>query len=150
MFATYLRGVAMQSVLITSTSRKIGYETALAFARAGYQVHATMRKPEQSPVLPETVACENLPITISAMDVNSDDSVRDAISGARTSPARAGLSSDPLAPAHCDALPDTATRDRSAPGAPRSAHPADRVSSGSPRSGAPCAHSPRSPRAPTR
>ncbi len=71
----------MQSVLITGTSRGIGYETALAFARAGYQVHATMRNPELSPIRPETVACEKLPITISAMDVNSDDSVRDAISG---------------------------------------------------------------------
>ena len=71
----------MQSVLITGTSKGIGYETALAFARCGYQVHATMRNTEQCPTLPETIAREKLPITISAMDVNSDDSVRDAIRG---------------------------------------------------------------------
>jgi NAD(P)-dependent dehydrogenase (short-subunit alcohol dehydrogenase family) len=35
----------MQSVLITGTSKGIGFETALAFARAGYRVHATMRNP---------------------------------------------------------------------------------------------------------
>jgi NAD(P)-dependent dehydrogenase (short-subunit alcohol dehydrogenase family) len=68
----------MQSVLISGTSKGIGYETALAFARAGYQVHATMRNPGQS-TLGETVLREKLPITISAMDVDSDDSVRNAI-----------------------------------------------------------------------
>jgi NAD(P)-dependent dehydrogenase (short-subunit alcohol dehydrogenase family) len=78
---TYLRGVAMQSVLITGSSKGIGYETALAVARSGYQVHATMRNTEKCPTLPETIAREKLPITISAMDVNSDDSVRDAIRG---------------------------------------------------------------------
>jgi len=52
---------------------------ALAFARAGYQVHATMRKPAQSPGLAQTAARENLPILVSTMDVDSDPSVRDAI-----------------------------------------------------------------------
>lgn len=69
----------MQSVLITGTSKGIGYETALAFARSGYQVHATMRNPEQCPTLPEIIARETLPITITAMDVDCDNSVRDAI-----------------------------------------------------------------------
>jgi NAD(P)-dependent dehydrogenase (short-subunit alcohol dehydrogenase family) len=71
----------MQSVLITGTSKGIGYETALAFARSGYQVHATMRNPEQCPTLPEVIARETLPIAITAMDVDSDNSVRDAIRG---------------------------------------------------------------------
>ena len=71
----------MQSVLITGTSKGIGYETALAFARSGYLVHATMRNPEQCPMLPEIIAREKLPITITAMDVDSDNSVRDAIRG---------------------------------------------------------------------
>jgi len=71
----------MQSVLITGTSKGIGYETALAFARNGYQVHATMRNPEQCPTLPEIIAREKLPITITAMDVDSDNSVREAIRG---------------------------------------------------------------------
>jgi NAD(P)-dependent dehydrogenase (short-subunit alcohol dehydrogenase family) len=69
----------MKSVLITGTSKGIGFEAALAFGRAGYKVHATMRNPSQSPNLAETAAREKLPITISAMDVDSDTSVQQAI-----------------------------------------------------------------------
>ena len=69
----------MASVLITGTSKGIGFEAALAFGRAGHQVHATMRNPSQSPVLAETAARENLPITVSAMNVDSDQSVSEAI-----------------------------------------------------------------------
>ena len=69
----------MASVLITGTSKGIGFETALAFARAGHQVHATMRNPPQSPALAATAAREKLPITISTMDVDSDASVSNAI-----------------------------------------------------------------------
>ncbi len=65
----------MASVLITGTSKGIGLEAALAFGRAGYKVHATMRNPSQSPELGETAAREKLPIHISTMDVNSDQSV---------------------------------------------------------------------------
>jgi len=68
----------MASVLITGTSKGIGFETALAFGRAGHRVYATMRNPSQSPELAETAAREKLPITVSAMDVDSDASVRDA------------------------------------------------------------------------
>jgi NAD(P)-dependent dehydrogenase (short-subunit alcohol dehydrogenase family) len=66
----------MASVLITGCSRGIGLETALAFARTGYQVHATMRNPAKSLALAETAAREKLPIVVSAMDVDSDESVR--------------------------------------------------------------------------
>lgn len=69
----------MASVLITGTSKGIGYETALAFARAGYRVHATMRNPSQSPALAQIAALEKLPITVTALDVDSDDSVREGI-----------------------------------------------------------------------
>jgi NAD(P)-dependent dehydrogenase (short-subunit alcohol dehydrogenase family) len=69
----------MASVLITGTSKGIGLETALAFARAGHQVCATMRNPAASPALAETAAREKLPITISTMDVDSDESVSNAI-----------------------------------------------------------------------
>jgi NAD(P)-dependent dehydrogenase (short-subunit alcohol dehydrogenase family) len=69
----------MASILITGTSKGIGLETALAFARAGHHVYATMRNPSQSSPLAETVAREKLPIAISAMDVDSDQSVTDAI-----------------------------------------------------------------------
>jgi NAD(P)-dependent dehydrogenase (short-subunit alcohol dehydrogenase family) len=69
----------MSSVLITGCSKGIGLETALAFARAGHQVYATMRNPSQSPALADTAAREKLPITISTMDVDSDESVSNAI-----------------------------------------------------------------------
>jgi NAD(P)-dependent dehydrogenase (short-subunit alcohol dehydrogenase family) len=69
----------MASVLITGTSKGIGFEAGLAFARAGHQVHATMRNPAQSPALAEAAAKEKLPILISTMDVDSDTSVHDAI-----------------------------------------------------------------------
>jgi len=68
----------MASVLITGTSKGIGFETALAFARTGHTVHATMRNPAQSPELSEAAARENLPITITALDVDSDQSVATA------------------------------------------------------------------------
>lgn len=67
--------MAMQSVLITGTSKGIGFETALAFARAGYRVHATMRNPSKSPALSEIAAREKLPIIVTALDVDSDQSV---------------------------------------------------------------------------
>jgi NAD(P)-dependent dehydrogenase (short-subunit alcohol dehydrogenase family) len=69
----------MASVLITGTSKGIGLETALAFGRAGHRVHATMRNPSQSPELAETAAREKLPIQVSVMDVDSDQSVSDGI-----------------------------------------------------------------------
>ena len=69
----------MPSVIITGTSQGIGYETALAFARAGYNVHATMRDPARSPQLADNGRAGGLPIAISAMDVdptNPSPSVR--------------------------------------------------------------------------
>src|SRR5579863_6186171 len=69
----------MRSVLITGTSKGIGFETALAFGRAGHTVHATMRNPSQSPSLAETAAREKLAIRVWAMDVDSDRSVSQAI-----------------------------------------------------------------------
>ena len=69
----------MKSVLITGTSKGIGLESALAFGRAGYKVYATMRDPSRSPALTETAAREKLPITVSTMDVDSDQSVSRAI-----------------------------------------------------------------------
>lgn len=65
----------MATVLITGTSKGIGFQTALAFARAGHKVFATMRNPAKAPGLAERTAEEKLPILISAMDVDSDESV---------------------------------------------------------------------------
>ena len=69
----------MPTILITGTSKGIGYEAALAFARAGHTVHAAMRNPAQSPALAALAAQENLPIHVVTMDVDSDTSVATAI-----------------------------------------------------------------------
>jgi NAD(P)-dependent dehydrogenase (short-subunit alcohol dehydrogenase family) len=69
----------MASVLITGTSKGIGFEAALAFGRAGHRVHATMRQPSGSPELAQRAAREKLPITVSTLDVDSDHSVQQAI-----------------------------------------------------------------------
>ena len=71
--------VQMASVLITGTSKGIGFEAALAFGRAGHTVHATMRNPLQSAELAQTAEREKLPIRVSRMDVDSDESVTHGI-----------------------------------------------------------------------
>ncbi len=69
----------MASILITGASKGIGMATALILGRAGHRVYATMRNPSQSPELAKIAADESLPITISVMDVDVDDSVSKAI-----------------------------------------------------------------------
>jgi NAD(P)-dependent dehydrogenase (short-subunit alcohol dehydrogenase family) len=73
----------MSAVLITGTSKGIGFEAALAFGRAGHEVHATMRNPSHAPELAAAAAREKLPISISTMDVDSDQSVSHAIAAIR-------------------------------------------------------------------
>jgi NAD(P)-dependent dehydrogenase (short-subunit alcohol dehydrogenase family) len=53
--------------------------TALVLGRKGHKVYATMRNPNHSPELAQTAEKEGLPITVSKMDVDSDDSVKEAI-----------------------------------------------------------------------
>lgn len=69
----------MKSVIITGTSKGIGLETALSFGRAGYKVYATMRNPKAATEFKQQIEKESLPIVISAMDVNSDESVERCI-----------------------------------------------------------------------
>lgn len=68
-----------KSVIITGTSKGIGLDTALAFGRAGYKVFATMRNPAGAPELGQIVQQEGLPISISVMDVDSDESVKQCV-----------------------------------------------------------------------
>jgi len=68
----------MPVALITGTSTGIGLETALLFARRGYQVYAGARTPASSEGLQRAVT-EGLPIVPLAIDVDSDESVRDAM-----------------------------------------------------------------------
>lgn len=74
----------MATILVTGTSRGIGLATALTLGRAGHSVHATMRNPTAAPELEETALSENLPIHVSAMDVDSDASVAQAITAITT------------------------------------------------------------------
>jgi NAD(P)-dependent dehydrogenase (short-subunit alcohol dehydrogenase family) len=68
--------IVMAVVIITGTSKGIGFSTALTLARAGHTVYATMRDPVGSPQLAQAAARANLLIKISAMDVDSDSSVQ--------------------------------------------------------------------------
>ena len=65
----------MAVALVTGASTGIGFATALAFARAGHDVYATMRHPDRAPELASTAAKDKLPIKILPMDVDDDASV---------------------------------------------------------------------------
>lgn len=64
----------MAHILITGTSKGIGYDTAIELARAGHDVIATMRNPEASD-LGEKVESESLTVSIVPMDVDDETSV---------------------------------------------------------------------------
>ena len=74
----------MSSVLVTGCSSGIGLATALTLARAGHDVCATMRNPDRATTLRTHIEKENLPISILALDVDSDESVADAVSAVRS------------------------------------------------------------------
>src|SRR5262245_53076184 len=69
----------MATVLITGSSTGIGLATAVALARARHDVYATMRHPDRSSALQTIAQQESLPITIVRLDVDSDDSVTQAV-----------------------------------------------------------------------
>jgi NAD(P)-dependent dehydrogenase (short-subunit alcohol dehydrogenase family) len=73
----------MAKVLITGTSRGIGFATALAVARAGHTVYATLRTPEAGRALREAAQNERLAISIVTMDVDSQESVDTATADIR-------------------------------------------------------------------
>lgn len=66
----------MATILITGCSTGIGYATAEALARNSHTIYATMRNPQRAPELGQLAQRDNLPITILAMDVDSDESVK--------------------------------------------------------------------------
>jgi NAD(P)-dependent dehydrogenase (short-subunit alcohol dehydrogenase family) len=68
----------MFKIVVTGASRGIGLATALVLARAGHQVVATMRNPAGSPELGDQATKEGLPIRIETLDVDSDESVKQA------------------------------------------------------------------------
>ncbi len=65
-------------VVITGSSSGIGLATAIAFARAGDRVVATMRDPERAGPLETAAAEAGITVEVIPLDVTSDASVRDA------------------------------------------------------------------------
>ncbi|QLE75155.1 SDR family oxidoreductase [Streptomyces rectiverticillatus] len=69
----------MAVVLITGCSSGIGLETALAFARRGDRVHASMRNPAKADGLRERARAEGLGVEVLTLDVTDDTSVTTAV-----------------------------------------------------------------------
>jgi NAD(P)-dependent dehydrogenase (short-subunit alcohol dehydrogenase family) len=68
-------------VLITGCSSGIGLLAAQRFARAGFQVFASMRDPARGAALREQARTEGWWLRTPALDVTSDESVARAVSG---------------------------------------------------------------------
>ncbi len=67
----------MAIAVVTGSSTGIGLATAATLARAGHTVYATMRNPKTGgEELRATAEHEHLPLRITALDVDSDESVK--------------------------------------------------------------------------
>jgi NAD(P)-dependent dehydrogenase (short-subunit alcohol dehydrogenase family) len=71
----------MAIIFISGASTGIGFATAVALARNGHMVYASMRNPQKSPELQNLAEIENLPIHIITMDVDDEASVKHGIGG---------------------------------------------------------------------
>jgi NAD(P)-dependent dehydrogenase (short-subunit alcohol dehydrogenase family) len=69
----------MQTVLITGSSSGVGSAAALAFAKAGFQVIATLRNVEKGHVLKLKAQQEGLNIDIRQLDITDENSVTTAV-----------------------------------------------------------------------
>ncbi len=65
--------------IVTGSSSGIGFETALALAREGYRTYATMRDTKKGGRILEVAKKENLVIEVLEMDVDREDTIRNAI-----------------------------------------------------------------------
>ena len=65
--------------LVTGSSSGIGFETSLALARNGFYTFATMRNISKGEKIKELTKKENLPIEIIELDVDKENSVKNAI-----------------------------------------------------------------------
>jgi NAD(P)-dependent dehydrogenase (short-subunit alcohol dehydrogenase family) len=70
----------MSAVLITGCSSGLGRATALAFARRGDRVYATVRAPASGAGLLDDAKAEGLSIEMVEMDVSDDNSVTSSVS----------------------------------------------------------------------
>jgi NAD(P)-dependent dehydrogenase (short-subunit alcohol dehydrogenase family) len=68
-----------RAVLITGSSSGIGRAAAIHFARKGWRVFASMRRPERAGALREESRSAGWALTTPALDVTSDDSVARAV-----------------------------------------------------------------------
>jgi NAD(P)-dependent dehydrogenase (short-subunit alcohol dehydrogenase family) len=69
----------MAIALVTGTSTGIGLAIAVTLARGGHKVIATMRNVNAAAELRKISSAEGLPVTVATLDVDDDNSVRDAI-----------------------------------------------------------------------
>ena len=83
----------MVLALVTGTSSGIGLATAVALARAGHTVAATMRNLDGGAEIRRIAEEEKLPIHLAALDVDDDASVRDAFARSSRSLDRSTFSS---------------------------------------------------------
>jgi NAD(P)-dependent dehydrogenase (short-subunit alcohol dehydrogenase family) len=65
--------------VVTGSSSGIGYETSLLLARNQITTYATMRNMSKSDGLREIASKENIPLSVTQLDVNDDSSVKNAI-----------------------------------------------------------------------
>jgi len=65
--------------VVTGSSSGIGFETALALARKGYQTYATMRDTGKADKILEAAKKENLNILVLEMDVDRDHTIKGSI-----------------------------------------------------------------------
>src|SRR2546421_5429774 len=70
----------MSIALVTGSSTGIGFATAVTLARAGHSVYASMRNPSTGAKGIEALAAsEKLPLKVVPLNVDSDQSVKDAV-----------------------------------------------------------------------
>ena len=65
--------------VVTGSSTGIGFETSLLLARNGFYTYATMRDRLKANKIEKIANKENLPLEVLSMDVDNNDSVRNAI-----------------------------------------------------------------------
>lgn len=65
--------------VVTGSSTGIGFETSLLLARNGFYTYATMRDRLKTDKIEKIANKEDLPLEVLSMDVDNDDSVRNAI-----------------------------------------------------------------------
>ena len=65
--------------VVTGSSSGIGFETSLALAREGYFTYATMRDLKKADDVQRITNEENLPLKVIELDVDNDESAKNAI-----------------------------------------------------------------------